>query len=85
MTDKNEYVESAAGRALHKSNFDLNKAYRLAIEFYKDISGIEPGDAMIQRIYSEVDLQFKNKNVIVPVKKQVDAAKVESYLRSKGE
>lgn len=84
MTDKSEYVESAVGRALHKTKFDLNKAYRLAIEFYKDVSGIEPGDVMIQRIYSEVDLQFKNKNVIVPVKKQIDEAKVDSYLRSKG-
>ena len=59
MTDKSEHVESAAGRALHKAKFDLIKAYRLAIELYKDLSGFEPGDVMIQRIYSEVDLQFK--------------------------
>ena len=85
MTDKNEYVESAAGRALHKANFDLNKAYRISVDYFEESAGYEPGDDMIQRIYSEVDLQFKNKDVIVPVKKQVDAAKVESYLRSKGE
>lgn len=85
MTDKNEYVESAAGRALHKANFDLNKAYGLAVDYFEETAGYLPGANMVERIYSEVDLQFKNKDVIVPVKKQVDAAKVESYLRSKGE
>lgn len=85
MTDKNEYVESSAGRALHKAKFDLNKAYSLAVDYFKDSAGYEPGANMIERIYSEVDLQFKNKDVIVKVKKQIDAAKVNSYLRSKGE
>jgi tRNA threonylcarbamoyladenosine modification (KEOPS) complex Cgi121 subunit len=54
MIDKSEYVESAAGRALHKANFDLNKAYRLAIEYFKDLAGYEPGANMAERIYSEV-------------------------------
>lgn len=85
MTDKNEHVESAAGRALHQANFDINKAYRLAVDYFEDLAGFEAGANMIERIYSEVDSQFKNKDVIIPVKKQLSATKVESYLRSKGE
>lgn len=85
MTDKNEYVESAAGRALHKANFDLNKAYRLAVDYFEDSAGYMPGANMVERIYSEVDLQFKNKDVILPVKRELNKTKIESYLRSKGE
>jgi hypothetical protein len=85
MTDKSEHVESAAGRALHKAKFDLNKAYSLAIDYFEYSAGYVPGAVMIERIHNEVDLQFKNKDVMLPVKRELNKSKIESYLRSKGE
>lgn len=85
VSDKNWSVVSAAGRALHETDFDKNNAFRLAVEYYEDLSGDTAGANMEERIYREVELQFKNKDVKIPVKPVLSEAKLESYLRSKGE
>lgn len=85
MTDQNWGVVSSAGRALHETDFDKDNAFRLAVKHYEDLSGYTAGANMAERIYREVELQFKNKDVKIQVKPVLSDVKLESYLRSKGE
>jgi hypothetical protein len=55
MSDRNEAVVSSAIRALIETNYDTNKAYRLAEDYYEGCTGYLAGANMLERIYAEVD------------------------------